>query len=174
MANCLRSFSHKILPINGIATTKNHSNRLTRKIPMRTQFLEDVSLTNLLRMYCHILADTKEKWMPNVINLLHNRRKIVSLGYMLCRFLILDIELIIVAVKIFNTAFTCFQYIARISLENVITTWSIEKLKGYCTDCVCQYKFLQTISLMLFNMFFFFSFYTSVEFQVAKPPQSVC
>ncbi|XP_028029682.1 uncharacterized protein C6orf136 [Bombyx mandarina] len=41
MANCLRSFSHKILPINGIATTKNHSNRLTRKIPMRTQFLED-------------------------------------------------------------------------------------------------------------------------------------
>ncbi|XP_039745311.1 uncharacterized protein LOC120623376 [Pararge aegeria] len=41
MAICLRTFSHKILPINGIVTTKNHSNRLTRKIPVRTQFLED-------------------------------------------------------------------------------------------------------------------------------------
>ncbi|XP_045761684.1 uncharacterized protein LOC123864944 [Maniola jurtina] len=41
MAICLRTFSHKILPINGIVTTKNHSNRLARKIPVRTQFLED-------------------------------------------------------------------------------------------------------------------------------------
>ncbi|XP_049886004.1 uncharacterized protein LOC126380556 [Pectinophora gossypiella] len=41
MAICLRTFSHKILPINGIVSTKNHSNRLSRKIPMRTQFLED-------------------------------------------------------------------------------------------------------------------------------------
>ncbi|XP_047536365.1 uncharacterized protein LOC125070511 [Vanessa atalanta] len=41
MAICLRTFSHKILPINGIVTTKNHSNRLSRKIPVRTQFLED-------------------------------------------------------------------------------------------------------------------------------------
>ncbi|XP_026323648.1 uncharacterized protein LOC113232946 [Hyposmocoma kahamanoa] len=41
MAICLRTFSHKILPINGIVSTKNHSNRLTRKIPLRTQFLED-------------------------------------------------------------------------------------------------------------------------------------
>ncbi|CAH4035160.1 uncharacterized protein C6orf136 homolog isoform X2 [Pieris brassicae] len=41
MAICLRTFSHKVLPINGIASTKNHSNRLSRKIPIRTQFLED-------------------------------------------------------------------------------------------------------------------------------------
>ncbi|CAH0722182.1 unnamed protein product, partial [Brenthis ino] len=41
MAICLRTFSHKILPLNGIVTTKNHSNRLSRKIPVRTQFLED-------------------------------------------------------------------------------------------------------------------------------------
>ncbi|XP_050356413.1 uncharacterized protein LOC126777445 [Nymphalis io] len=41
MAICLRTFSHKILPINGIVTTKNHSNRFSRKIPVRTQFLED-------------------------------------------------------------------------------------------------------------------------------------
>ncbi|CAH2100391.1 unnamed protein product [Euphydryas editha] len=41
MAICLRTFSHKILPISGIVTTKNHSNRLSRKIPVRTQFLED-------------------------------------------------------------------------------------------------------------------------------------
>ncbi|XP_045508818.1 uncharacterized protein LOC123704464 [Colias croceus] len=41
MAICLRTFSHKVLPINGIVTTKNHSNRLSRKIPVRTQFLED-------------------------------------------------------------------------------------------------------------------------------------
>ncbi|XP_063830347.1 uncharacterized protein LOC135079653 [Ostrinia nubilalis] len=41
MAICLRTLSHKILPINGIVSTKNHSNRLTRKIPLRTQFLEE-------------------------------------------------------------------------------------------------------------------------------------
>ncbi|XP_022113041.2 uncharacterized protein LOC110991825 [Pieris rapae] len=41
MAICLRTFSYKVLPINGIASTKNHSNRLSRKIPIRTQFLED-------------------------------------------------------------------------------------------------------------------------------------
>ncbi|XP_072935321.1 uncharacterized protein [Epargyreus clarus] len=41
MAICLRTFSHKILPINGIVSTKSHSNRITRKIPVRTQFLED-------------------------------------------------------------------------------------------------------------------------------------
>lgn len=41
MAICLRTLSHKILPLNGIVTTKNHSNRLSRKIPLRTQFLED-------------------------------------------------------------------------------------------------------------------------------------
>ncbi|XP_032513342.1 uncharacterized protein LOC116767199 [Danaus plexippus] len=41
MAICLRTFSHKILPINGIVTSTKHSNRLTRKIPERTQFLED-------------------------------------------------------------------------------------------------------------------------------------
>lgn len=43
MASCLRKLSHKILPLNGIVTTKNHSNRLAQKIPVRTQFLEDVS-----------------------------------------------------------------------------------------------------------------------------------
>ncbi|CAG5035179.1 unnamed protein product [Parnassius apollo] len=41
MAICLRTFSHKILPINSIFSTRNHSNRLSRKIPVRTQFLED-------------------------------------------------------------------------------------------------------------------------------------
>ncbi|XP_030035936.2 uncharacterized protein LOC115451701 isoform X1 [Manduca sexta] len=41
MAICLRTVSHKILPINGIVSTKSHYNRLARKIPMRTQFLED-------------------------------------------------------------------------------------------------------------------------------------
>ncbi|KAM3957010.1 uncharacterized protein C6orf136 homolog [Aphomia sociella] len=41
MAICLRTFTHKILPINGIVATKSHSNRLSRKIPVRTQFLED-------------------------------------------------------------------------------------------------------------------------------------
>ncbi|KAL0896125.1 hypothetical protein ABMA27_012083 [Loxostege sticticalis] len=41
MAICLRTLSHKILPINGIVSTKNHSNRLSRKIPVRTQFLEE-------------------------------------------------------------------------------------------------------------------------------------
>ncbi|CAK1548061.1 unnamed protein product [Leptosia nina] len=41
MAICLRTFSHKILPINNIVTTKNHSSRLSRKIPIRPQFLED-------------------------------------------------------------------------------------------------------------------------------------
>ncbi|XP_026763998.1 uncharacterized protein LOC113522498 isoform X1 [Galleria mellonella] len=41
MAICLRTFTHKILPINGIVSTKNHSNRLSRKIPVRTQFLEN-------------------------------------------------------------------------------------------------------------------------------------
>ncbi|KAI5631897.1 hypothetical protein NE865_15369 [Phthorimaea operculella] len=41
MAICLRTFSHKLLPINGIVSTKNHSSRLSRKIPLRTQFLED-------------------------------------------------------------------------------------------------------------------------------------
>lgn len=43
MATCLRTFSHKILPINGIVTTKNHSNRLSRKIPIRTQYPENCS-----------------------------------------------------------------------------------------------------------------------------------
>ncbi|CAH2068202.1 unnamed protein product, partial [Iphiclides podalirius] len=41
MAICLRTFSHKVLPINGIFSTRNHSNRLSRNIPVRTQFLED-------------------------------------------------------------------------------------------------------------------------------------
>lgn len=41
MAICLRSLSHKILPIHGIVSTKNHTNRLSRKIALRTQFLED-------------------------------------------------------------------------------------------------------------------------------------
>ncbi|XP_061717985.1 uncharacterized protein LOC133525660 [Cydia pomonella] len=41
MALCLRTFSHKISPINGIVSTKNHSSRLSRKIPVRAQFLED-------------------------------------------------------------------------------------------------------------------------------------
>ncbi|KAI8437123.1 hypothetical protein MSG28_010473 [Choristoneura fumiferana] len=41
MALCLRTFSHKFSPINGIVSTKNHSSRLSRKIPVRTQFLED-------------------------------------------------------------------------------------------------------------------------------------
>lgn len=48
MAICLRTFSHKIIPINGIVTTINHSNRLSRKIPVRTQFLEDVSILSLV------------------------------------------------------------------------------------------------------------------------------
>lgn len=51
MAICLRTFSHKILPINGIVTTKNHSNRLARKIPLRTQFLEDVSYLVTIFLY---------------------------------------------------------------------------------------------------------------------------
>ncbi|XP_075989538.1 uncharacterized protein LOC142985319 [Anticarsia gemmatalis] len=41
MSFCLRTISHKILPINGIVSTKNHSSRLSRKIPLRTQFLEE-------------------------------------------------------------------------------------------------------------------------------------
>ncbi|XP_053600816.1 uncharacterized protein LOC128669760 [Plodia interpunctella] len=41
MAIVLRTFSPKILPINGIVSTKSHSSRLARKIPLRTQFLED-------------------------------------------------------------------------------------------------------------------------------------
>lgn len=41
MAICLRTLSHKILPINGIVSTKNYPNRLSRKIPTRTQFLEE-------------------------------------------------------------------------------------------------------------------------------------
>lgn len=42
MAICLRTLSHKILPINGIVSTKTHSNRLTRRFPIRAQFLEDL------------------------------------------------------------------------------------------------------------------------------------
>lgn len=41
MSICLRTISHKILPINGIVSTKNHSSRLSRKIPSRIQFLEE-------------------------------------------------------------------------------------------------------------------------------------
>ncbi|XP_068628777.1 uncharacterized protein [Battus philenor] len=41
MAICLRTFSHKVFPINSFFSTRNHSNRLSRKIPVRTQFLED-------------------------------------------------------------------------------------------------------------------------------------
>ncbi|XP_041974412.1 uncharacterized protein LOC121729837 isoform X2 [Aricia agestis] len=41
MSTCLRSFSHKILPINGIVSTKNHSSPISRKIPIRSQFLEN-------------------------------------------------------------------------------------------------------------------------------------
>lgn len=44
MAICLRTLSHKILPINGMISIKSHSNRLTRKIPFRAQFLEEVSV----------------------------------------------------------------------------------------------------------------------------------
>lgn len=42
MAIVLRTLSHKILPINGIVSTKSHSSRLARKIPLRAQFLEDL------------------------------------------------------------------------------------------------------------------------------------
>ncbi|KPI95388.1 PREDICTED: uncharacterized protein LOC106116988 [Papilio xuthus] len=41
MAICLRTITNKVLPINGIFSTRNHSNRLSRKIPVRTEFLED-------------------------------------------------------------------------------------------------------------------------------------
>lgn len=41
MSICLRTISQRILPINGIVSTKNHSSRLSRKIPLRTQFLEE-------------------------------------------------------------------------------------------------------------------------------------
>ncbi|CAB3221577.1 unnamed protein product [Arctia plantaginis] len=41
MSICLRTITHKILPINGIVSTINHSSRLSRKIPMRPQFLEE-------------------------------------------------------------------------------------------------------------------------------------
>nr|XP_049698792.1 uncharacterized protein LOC110374652 [Helicoverpa armigera] len=41
MSICLRTISHRILPINGIVSTKTHSSRLSRKIPLRSQFLEE-------------------------------------------------------------------------------------------------------------------------------------
>ncbi|KAJ8734330.1 hypothetical protein PYW07_014881 [Mythimna separata] len=41
MSICLRTFSQRILPINGIVSTKSHSSRLCRKIPLRSQFLEE-------------------------------------------------------------------------------------------------------------------------------------
>ncbi|CAH0405718.1 unnamed protein product [Chilo suppressalis] len=41
MAICLRTLSHKFFPINGIVSTKNHSNRFSRKIPVQAQFKEE-------------------------------------------------------------------------------------------------------------------------------------
>ncbi|VVC92417.1 unnamed protein product [Leptidea sinapis] len=41
MAICLRTCSFKILPLNGIVTTKNHSSRFSWKIPVRSHFSDD-------------------------------------------------------------------------------------------------------------------------------------
>ncbi|XP_013185347.2 uncharacterized protein LOC106130942 [Amyelois transitella] len=57
MAIVLRTFSHKILPINGIVSTKSHSSRLARKIPLRTQFLEDF-LSQRRISSCQLLPKT--------------------------------------------------------------------------------------------------------------------
>lgn len=75
MAICLRTFSHKILPINGIVSTKNHSNRLTRKIPMRTQFLEDVSIFYVLTIFNHWLQLSSNNFVIYNVSWNHSFRK---------------------------------------------------------------------------------------------------
>lgn len=75
MAICLRTFSHKILPINGIVSTKNHSNRLTRKIPMRTQFLEDVSIFVVLTIFHHWLQLLINNFVIYNVSWSHSLRK---------------------------------------------------------------------------------------------------
>ncbi|KAL4703766.1 hypothetical protein ACJJTC_002901 [Scirpophaga incertulas] len=41
MAICLRTISHKVIPINGIVSSKTHSTRLSRKVPFRILISED-------------------------------------------------------------------------------------------------------------------------------------
>ncbi|CAG9783309.1 unnamed protein product [Diatraea saccharalis] len=41
MSICLRTFSHKLFPINGIVTTKSHHTPLSRKVTVRSKFLKE-------------------------------------------------------------------------------------------------------------------------------------
>lgn len=102
MAICLRTFSHKILPINGIVTTKNHSNRLTRKIPMRTQFLEDVSIFCSTTGFSHWLQSLINNFIFYNVTSSLSLRKRCFLLYLIYINHILDIEPIRTSVEIFR------------------------------------------------------------------------